>query len=75
MQYTFYYETHWNFDNEVRFSRGFLIADSYKAASAHLEKVYDIVDIKLKMLGDVPVIEIPDNIEFNLEPWEEANGF
>lgn len=77
-KYSFYYEVVWylDSDNPEKFDKGFLMAESYAEAAAILDKCYDVIDMKIKMIGDGPCIVIPDtNEDFDVAEWEEANGF
>lgn len=77
-KYSFYYEVVWylDSDNPEKFDKGFLLAESYAEAAATLDKCYDIIDMKIKMIGDGPCIVIPSTIEdFDVTEWEETNGF
>ena len=77
-KYVFYYEVIWYSDTEEpeKFNKGFLLANDYAEAASIIDKTYEVLDMKLKMIGDGPVIEIPTTIEdFDITEWEEANGF
>lgn len=74
-KYLFYYEVKYHFDEKLLSAKGFLHADSYANAADIIDQYYDTVyTMELKMIGD-GMLEIPNNIEFNLTPWEEHNGF
>ena len=77
-KYSFYYEVVWylDSDNPEKLDKGFLLAESYAEAATILDKCYDVIDMKIKMIGDGPCIRIPTaNEDFDVAEWEEANGF
>ena len=74
-KYLFYYEVKYHIDAEEQFARGFLHADSYADAARAVDQYYeDVYTMELRMIGD-GMLEIPNNIEFDLTPWEAYNGF
>ena len=77
-KYIFYYEVIWYSDTEEpeKFDQGFLMADNYAEAAAIIDQTYEVLNMTLKMIGDGPVIKIPNTIDdFDVVEWEEANGF
>lgn len=74
-KYLFYYEVKYYIDAEQKFVRGFLHADSHANAADIIDHYYDdIYTMELRLIGD-GMLEIPNDIEFDLAHWEAYNGF
>lgn len=78
MSYAFYYKVIYYLDSEQpeNSEHGFLLAADYAEAAKIIDKVYDVIKMEIKMIGDGPCVRIPNTIEnFDIAEWEEANGF